>query len=101
MPLIIKGEINLEKVEQKTPAQLVTHRWDNKLNRIVPVEENKPEPVVVKPEPVKPIIKRQVVEKEIVETPSHYHEEVHGELHKLFNKKSDYLRDILDFDSNK
>lgn len=95
MPIIVRGEIKVGKVEQNS-AQPVNYKWDNKLNRIVPVEEIKPE----QPKPVK-VIHKQVIEKEIVETPSLYHEETHGELHKLFNKKSDYLRDILDLDSNK
>lgn len=99
MPLIVKGEIVIKTVEEKV-SQPMQYRWDNIRNKIVPNEEPKPEPVKVQSKPMQ-IIHRQVTEKEIVETPSHYHEEVHGELHKLFNKKSDYLRDILDFDSNK
>jgi|DEB19_MinimDraft_3_1074340.scaffolds.fasta_scaffold106299_2 hypothetical protein len=94
MPIIIKGDLVTKPVEEKPTPQPLNLRWNDIINRPVPNEQPKSEPV-------KPIIKRQVVEKEIVETPSHYHEETHGELQKLFNKKSDYLRDILDFDSNK
>lgn len=38
---------------------------------------------------------------ETIELVSNYHEENHGELQKLFNLKSDYLRDIIDFKNNK
>jgi len=100
MPLIVRGEIKIKTVEQKETAQPMQYKWDNDLKRIVPVELPKPEPVKIQPKPMQ-IIHKQVIEKEIVETPSLYHEETHGDLHKLFNKKSDYLRDILDFDSNK
>jgi hypothetical protein len=89
MPIIIKGDLVTKPVEEKPTPQPLGLRW----NDIVRNEQSKSEPVK--------LVRRQVVEKEIVETPSHYHEEVHGELHKLFNKKSDYLRDILDFESNK
>jgi len=92
MPIIVKGEMIFKEVEKKPTPQPMTFKWNDIVNRNVPVEQPKPEPVK---------IQRQVVEKEIIETPSNYHEEFHGELHKLFNKKSDYLRDILDFDSNK
>jgi len=99
MPIIVKGEVVIKTVEEKV-SQPMQFKWDNIRNKIVPNEEPKPEPVKIQPKPVK-IIHKQVVEKEIVEPPSNYHEETHGELQKLFNKKSDYLRDILDFDSNK
>jgi len=89
MSVIIKGQLVTNSVEEKPTPQPLGLRW----NDIVRNEQSKSEPVKV--------VRRQVVEKEIVETPSHYHEETHGELQKLFNKKSDYLRDILDFDSNK
>lgn len=46
-------------------------------------------------------IKQQEPVKEIIESDSHYHEVHEGELHKLFNKKSDYLRDALDLDNHK
>lgn len=100
MPLIVKGEIKIKTVEQKETAQPMQYKWDNVLNRIVPVETPKPEPVKIQTKPMQ-IIHKQVIEKEVVEPPSNYHEETHGDLHKMFNKKSDYLRDILDFDSNK
>jgi len=99
MPIIVKGEVVIKTVEEKV-SQPMQFKWDSKLNRIVPNEEPKPEPVKIQPKPMQ-VIHKKVVEKQIVEPPSHYHEETHGELQKLFNKKSDYLRDILDFDSNK
>jgi hypothetical protein len=67
------------------PIILKGKLWNKTVNKKVPDEK----------------ITKQIIEKEIVETPSNYHEEHHGELHKLFNKKSDYLRDILDLDPNK
>lgn len=78
MPIIIKGELVTNSVEEKPTPQPVHVKWND---------------IVRNEQPIK--------NETNVETPSHYHEEVHGELHKLFNKKSDYLRDILDFDSNK
>lgn len=100
MPIIVKGSMGVKTVEEKEAPQPMRYKWDSNLRKIIPVEEPKPEPVKVEPKPMK-IIHRQVIQKETVEPPSHYHEETHGELQKLFNKKSDYLRDILDFDSNK
>lgn len=38
---------------------------------------------------------------EIVEEPSRYHNIKEGDLHKLINKKSDYLNDMLDLKNNK
>jgi hypothetical protein len=76
MPLIVKGETIVTSVEKKPSP---------------PVKVVKVEPVVV----------RQEVKETVVELPSHYHHEVDGDLHKLINKKSDYLVDMLDFDSNK
>lgn len=97
MPIVVKGEIVIKTVEEKV-SQPMQFKWDSNLRKIVPNEQ--PEAVKIQPKPMQ-VIHKKVVEKEIVEPPSNYHEEVHGELHKLFNKKSDYLRDILDFDSNK
>lgn len=41
------------------------------------------------------------IEKEIVDPPIHYHIETHGDLHKMLNIKSDYLKDMIDFENNK
>lgn len=78
MSVIIKGQLVTNSVEEKPTPQPLGLRWND---------------IVRNEQPIK--------NETNVETPSHYHEEVHGELHKLFNKKSDYLRDILDFESNK
>jgi hypothetical protein len=78
MAFFVKGKLFDGKVEQTTP----------------PVETKKPE-VRTKP------IVRQLVQKEIVEEPSRYHNIKEGDLHKLINKKSDYLNDMLDLKNNK
>lgn len=78
MAIFVKGKLFDGKVEQSAP----------------PVETKKPE-VIIKP------IVRQFVEKEIMEEPSRYHNIKEGDLHKLINKKSDYLNDMLDLKNNK
>ena len=73
MPLIVKGEF--KTVEQQTP----------------PVK-----PVKI----VEPVVRKEVVA-ETTEQPSNYHHDIDGDLHKLINKNSDYLKDMLNFQSNK
>lgn len=105
MPIILKGKMEVKTVEQKQTAQPMRYKWDSNLRKIVPVEEPLPkeeEPVKheVKQKPIQ-IIHKQVVQKETVEPPSHYVNQVHGDLEKKINTKSDYLRDMLDFENNK
>lgn len=47
--------------------------------------------------PVKTFIETKIVENKTEETPSTYHEVSDGELTKLYNKKSDYLNDMIAF----
>jgi hypothetical protein len=58
------------------------------------IEKKKEEPKVLPSENSFTTIKRNIIEKP-EETVSHYHHEKHGDLHKLINKKSDYLKDML------
>lgn len=51
-------------------------------------------------ESVKPVT-QPVLKQELVEEPSRYHNIKEGDLHKLINKKSDYLNDMLDLKNNK
>lgn len=91
MPLILKhGEVN--KVESKAPP-VDGYKWDNDLKKMV-----KPEAAPT-PKVEKVIIKE--TKPETVEEQSHYHEVHDGELHRLFNTKSDYLTDMLDLKNNK
>lgn len=105
MPIIVKGQMSVKTVEQNTP-QAGTYRWDPIERKIVKVEEPKLEAKqevkqpVVEPKKIQ-VIHRQVVQKETVEPPSHYVNQVHGDLEKKINTKSDYLRDMLDFENNK
>lgn len=46
-------------------------------------------------------VEKIIVKKEIVEEPSRYHNIKEGDLHKLINKRSDYLNDMLDLKNNK
>lgn len=101
MPIIVKGQMSVKTVEQNTP-QAGTYRWDPIERKIVKVEEPKTEAnqSVVEPKKIQ-VIHKQVVQKETVEPPSHYVNQVHGDLEKKINTKSDYLRDMLDFENNK
>ena len=78
MPIFVKGEMFSGKVEQKAP----------------PVETKKPQMKTQQ-------IVRQVIETENVVSSSKYHDIHEGDLHKLVNKKSDYLNDMLDLKNNK
>lgn len=95
MPIIIKGEIVHKELEQKTAPTPVIGKWDSLSRSFVKTEEKEKKII----EPIQ--VHKEVFVKQEETSVSHYHEEKHGELHKLFNKKSDYLRDILDLDSNK
>lgn len=100
MPIIMKGNMIVGKVEQqKAPPN--TFKWDSDIKKLVKVEEpvKITESIVKKEEPV--IITKQKIVKEHVESPSHYYKEQHGELEKMFNKKSEYLSDMLDLENNK
>jgi hypothetical protein len=100
MPLILKGSMTVKTVESDSPSA-GSYRWDPETKKIVKVEEPKPiEQSVKEPKKIQ-VIHRQVVQKETVEPPSHYHHETHGDLQKLINTKSDYLKDMLDFENNK
>ena len=103
MPIILKGQMTVKTVEQDAPPP-GSYKWDPELKKIVKIEEPKPVQEIKQPvkEPKKiQVIHRQVVQKETVEPPSHYHHETHGDLQKLINTKSDYLKDMLDFENNK
>lgn len=73
MPLIVKGEMIINnKVEQKAPPKKV--EFNNVLDKITKnIEEAK----------------------QVIEESPQYHEVHHGDLHKLYNTKSDYLRDMV------
>lgn len=101
MPLIVKGKVEIKTVDQQS-SQVGSYTWDSVNNRIVKTEEQKPEQPKIKVQPKQiQIVHKQVVEKETVGPPEHYHQEHHGDLHKFLNTKSDYLKDMIDFDSNK
>lgn len=65
---------------------------------VVTSVENKTPPTKIEPVPV---VVRNVQPQETNEQPSNYHHDIDGDLHKLINKKSEYLKDMLDFDPNK
>jgi hypothetical protein len=100
MSLIVKGQMTVKTVESNSPS-VGSYKWDPELKRIVKVEEPKKITQPVKEPKNIQVIHKQVVQKETVEPPSHYHHETHGELEKLINTKSDYLKDMLDFENNK
>lgn len=81
MPLIVKGSINglvqEKKVDNPPPSPAKVTDW-NSLKQTF-IKEEKIQPEIIKKEPS-----------------SNYHVEKHGELEKMFNTKSDYLKDILD-----
>lgn len=78
MAIFVKGKLFDGKTEQNAPS----------------VETKKPEIKIQH-------IVRQTIQKEIVEEPSRYHNVKEGDLHKLINKKSEYLNDMLDLKNNK
>lgn len=102
MPIIIKGSFEiLGKAEQTPPT---TTYWDPVARRFVKPEPMVEEPVVIEPvfqeEPtieLEPVV--ETVEETVKVTPSIYHEKRNGDLHRLFNTKSDYLRDMVDINT--
>lgn len=92
MPINVKGHMVVNEVVEKTPSPPVeptTFKW-NSIKTTAQTEEVVAKPVVRKrPHPTAPPL--------IPEQPSTYHHQVEGDLHKLINKKSDYLTDMLDF----
>lgn len=62
-------------------------------------------PIIVKGKMfVNQVEQEQIIPPEKIEEEielSQYHKEQHGELEKMFNKKSDYLTDMLDLKNNK
>lgn len=87
MPLIVGKHIEKKpEVEDKpVPPPPVEYKWNTEERRMVRVKEP------IETAPAVPV----------VEITSTYHHQVDGDLHKLINKKSEYLKDMLDFESNK
>lgn len=56
---------------------------------------------IVKETPKQPVVKKIEVKQVIDESPEKYHHIKEGELHKMINKKSDYLTDMLALEKNK
>ena len=66
-------------------------------NKSPPQKEEK---VIVKPEPItfKEIVRELPVIENKSEDKPHYHEIHDGDLHKMINKKSSYLTDMINLD---
>ena len=99
MAIFVKGTTIVDLVEvqslsnQKVKPETKTISFDGKKNiRDIINQRSKEE--------VKPIINPVLVQ-ESVEEPSRYHNVKEGDLHKLINKKSEYLNDMLDLKNNK
>ena len=56
---------------------------------------------VVKEEPKQPVVKNIEVKRVTEESPEKYHHIKDGDLHRMINKKSDYLSDMLALEKNK
>lgn len=95
----------VKKGEESIVSTKDNHYWDPELRRMVKKEEPVPdsgtywEPVikqlVTKPEPPKPVVyKREVPYKPITKHASHYIKVEDGSLHKFYNTKSQYLKDM-------
>lgn len=108
MPLITKnivvGVSKTPTITTKPPEKQTAHKeelpprlqiFGNFVNKSIP--EPTPEPVRVVAPPV--IVKKAVVVEEEAPVVSHYVKREDGELVRHLNKKSDYLRDVLELDS--
>lgn len=103
MPIVVKGDFIINNaVEQKEAPQPETFKWDSASKKLVKTEQQTTEPEKrPTPKAMFTQVHKHVVHKETTEQPSHYVVEDHGELQKLFNTKSDYLKDVLDLQSDK
>lgn len=100
MPIIMKGDMVVNNKVEPTQALPKKVIWDNTNKRLIEINEQ-PEPLKNNETNYEP---RAIARKDsqVIEEPEHimedvprYHEEHHGDLHKLYNTKSDYLSDML------
>lgn len=84
MPIIFNKIVEKEQPTKTAPTN--EFYWDTNSRKMVKVEEKQPKPA--------PVIEKKVEVKTIEEPKEQYKHVHHGDLHKLFNTKSDYLKDM-------
>lgn len=83
-----KRQMVKRELPQEEPTEQIDTYWDKEVKQLV-----------TKPEPAKPVVyKRMVPSKPMTKQADHYVKVEDGSLHKYYNTKSQYLKDMAALD---